>query len=246
MKTLVIANQKGGVGKTANLVHLAWAAAKKGKKVIVIDLDTQGNASDTLSRYIQSDQFRSSLLFQNNVALPVLPEDNNITVVMADLKLADLPRQNAKEAFENFQKNIDILGKSGFDLCLIDTPPSLGVVMAFALKVSDFIVSPIEMETYSAKGVGLLLQTIGNLGKMPNFLGLLPSKLDRRNPRQKREYEKLKGKQGVLDFPITLRTSIGDALAEKCPVWEIKKTSARQAAKEVQLLANNIFMKMGI
>ena len=143
------------------------------------------------------------------------------------------------------------LAQQGFDVCLIDTAPGLGVALVASLYVADFVLSPIELEAYSIQGIKMMLTTIHNVRKEHTklkFLGMVASKVDARNPRHVRHQTELQGAypQLMIPAPIGLRSSIADALASGIPVWKIRKTAARKATQEVRALASHVFEKMEI
>lgn len=248
MKTIVIANQKGGVGKTSTLVHLAFDFAERGLKVAVIDLDTQGNASFTLA--VHKSEIASSALFGDLSKFDLAPIDN-IALIGADGRLADLEKLDLQEAASAFRGSIAAIEAHGFDVCLIDTAPSLGNAMASALLAADFVASPIELEAYALQGIQKMNATIAAIRKANTklqFLGMIPSKVDGRNPRHTRHLAELTAAYPslIMPTPIGYRSSIADALASHCPVWEIRKTSARVAAKEVRAMTQYIHDKMEI
>jgi len=151
----------------------------------------------------------------------------------------------------SFTHNVKALAKCGFDVCLIDTAPSLGVSMAAALYAADYVLSPIELEAYSIQGIKKMVMAIANVRKANpglKFLGMVPSKIDGRNPRHGRHLQELANAYPQLMIPagIGLRSSIADALASGVPVWKIRKTAARKAAQEVRALAAHVFEKMEI
>lgn len=248
MKTLVIANQKGGVGKTSTLVHLAFDFAERGLKVAVIDLDTQGNASFTLA--VHKSGIAASSLFGAVTQFDLAPIDN-IALIEADPRLADLEKLDLGEAAEAFSEAVSIIENRGFDVCLIDTAPSLGIAMASALLAADFVASPIELEAYALQGITKMNATITAIRRKNTklqFLGMIPSKVDGRNPRHTATLADLQAAYPalILPTPIGYRSSIADALASHCPVWEIRKTSARAATKEVRAMTQHIHDKMEI
>lgn len=248
MKILVVANQKGGVGKTANIIHLAFYLAEQGKKVLFVDLDTQANATYTLDKYKDQGQQKASHLFMTTFDSNNIIAEQNIYLMPGDSSLADLEKQDLSLAAKNFRDNIASL-EDKFDYCLIDTAPSLGVRMTSALVVSHFVVSPIELETYSIQGIKLMLTTIKQVKKFNpniNFLGMVASKVDRRNPRHVKHLEELITAYPDLILPQTigLRSSVADAIAQGVPVWKIRKTAARVAAKEIKSFSEHIVRKM--
>lgn len=247
MKTLVTANQKGGVGKTSTLVHLAFDAVDRGLKVVIIDLDTQANASYTMQRY--SSGVTASQLFSGNPVALVAPDEAGIALIDSDANLANLERADTNRANRNFLQAVQQIAGGGFDLCLIDTAPSLGAGLAAALTAADYVLSPIELEAYSIMGIQKILKAISNV-KLVNshirFLGMVPSKFDRRNKRHETYLAELTKAYPNMLIPtrIGLRSSIADALAAGVPVWKIRKTAARVAAREMRALAEYVFKKM--
>lgn len=253
MKTVVVSNQKGGVGKTATIVHLAFDFEERGCRVAVIDLDTQANASYSLNQY--DTGLASSTLFSSGGAMIVkqhfneLPQGPGLYLIGADSALANMEKYTLETAGVALRESVSALRDVGFDIVLIDTAPSLGISMASALMCGDFVLSPIQLEAYSMQGIKKMFLTIGNIRKVnPGlvFLGMMPSMVDSRNPRHKRHLIELEAAYPELMIPaqIGLRSSIADALASQVPVWKIRKTTARAAAKEVRNLAGFIFEKI--
>lgn len=253
-KTMVVAQQKGGVGKTASLVHIAFDFYERGLRVAVIDLDTQANASFSLSEYASG--YLASHLFDEDgdtlrSAFSELPEGPLLCLIESDPALADMEKRSLTEAATRFKENIEALADSGFDVVLIDTAPALGVSLAAALYAADSVLSPIELEAYSIQGIKKMLTTIANVRKQNTklkFLGMVPSKVDARNPRHVRHQAELTAAYPQLMIPasVGLRSSIADALASRMPVWKIKKTAARKASMEVRALAAYVYEKMEI
>lgn len=256
MKVVVVAQQKGGVGKTSSVVHLAFDFLERGLRVAVIDLDTQANASFTLGNY--KVDARASGFF-GPVPADGWPaaagtsdqEQPRLVLIEADPELANavfLPLDSAKK---NLKANLNALAGEGFDVCLIDTAPGLGVALVAALYAADCVLSPIELEAYSIQGIKMMLTTIMNVRKentQLQFLGMVPSKVDARNPRHVRHQVELQQAYPSLMAPasIGLRSSIADALASGVPVWKIRKTAARKATQELRELAQYVFEKMEI
>jgi chromosome partitioning protein len=252
MKTLVTAIQKGGQGKTFATCHLAFDFQERGLRVAVIDLDTQANASFTLSDH-QSGYVASQLFSGDTDDLRHWfgrRENNGIALIAADSSLANLDKMELSQAAASMRASIAALGDF-FDVCLIDTAPSLGVAMTAAVLSADYMLSPIEMEAYSLQGMKKMVSVIGNLRKMNpklRFLGMVPNKVDARKPRHVANLATLQQAypQLVLPFSVGARDSIAEALGEQMPVWKIKKTAARKATQEVRALANYVFTKMEI
>lgn len=254
MKTLVVAQQKGGVGKTASLVHLAFDFLERGLRVAVIDLDTQGNASFTLKEFA-SGYLASQMFDKNGNHLRQwfgdLSDEPALCLIESDAVLADMEKRSLTDAAAVFNENLQALSDCGFDVVLIDTAPALGISLVAALYSADCVLSPIELEAYSVQGIKKMLTTIANVRKRNTklkFLGMVPSKVDARNPRHVRHQAELQAAYPQLMIPtsIGLRSSIADALATGVPVWKIKKTAARKATQEIRALAAYVFEKIEI
>jgi chromosome partitioning protein len=258
MNTLTVANQKGGVGKTSIVFHLALYFAKVGKRCLVLDLDQQANASYSLKKYdgIEIAPFTSCDLlsgsianverldFTQNQSASVPPPGPYIAVATPDL--IEIESRDLREVSRTFLTNKAIINthaKPGFDYILIDTAPSMAVKMAAALMISDYVLSPIELETFAVNGLSTMLMTITNMqaaNKNLKFLGLVPNKL--RHERQYNSLQALKNAYAdyVIPCPIGERDSISDAVSNGIPVWRIQKTAARKAAKEVMALGQYV------
>ncbi|WP_066335841.1 ParA family protein [Azohydromonas lata] len=254
MKTIVIAIQKGGQGKTFATCHLAQDFTEKRKlRVAVVDLDAQGDASFTLEAH--DSGYAASRLFTDSadaVRAHFSARDNSgLTLIHADPALIDIEQPlTAEEACGALKASMAVLAEF-FDVCLIDTPPALGVRMTAAIMSADFMLSPIEMEAYSVRGMSKMFAVMNNLlERNPHlqFLGMLPNKVEKRKPRHQANLASLRESYPDLVMPVKvgLRDSIGDALEAGVPVWRIEKTAARDAIKEVRQFADYVFEKMEI
>lgn len=249
MKTLVVANQKGGVGKTTLLVHMAHYAAEAGNRVLVIDLDPQGNTTSSLEAFASGTC--SSALFVPELIRLKAEVATRITLIGADSALLNVDRANL-DATRTFVDQIRHLADSAqFDLCLIDTAPALGLRMVAAVTAANYVISPIELEAYSTDGIASMLKTLYGIRQKLNpglqFLGMLPSRVNPHSPAQKANLiDLLKSHSDlVVRKVITQRTSTGESATAKKPVWAIRKTSARDAGREMKAVLAHIFEKMG-
>lgn len=247
MKTVVIANGKGGVGKTADAAHIAFHAAEAGYKTLVIDLDT-GNLSKTMRQH--RIEVPASALFLDQ--RPAIPQGNgSISLVHADRLLANVIYMPAERAFTNYPANLREFEAHGFDLCVVDTPANIGIATITALQSADAVISPIEMEDYSIEGIKDMMRVIvGAKQRNPKlrFLGIVPNRVDRRNPRQIKHLAEVQAAHAKLLAPVVvgLRASIAEALAAGEPVWKSKKTTARAAGAEMHALGQHVLHMMGI
>ncbi|WP_341728696.1 ParA family protein [Brooklawnia sp.] len=166
-RTIVIVNQKGGVGKTTTAVNVASALARGGLKVLMMDLDPQGNASTALGINHQPGIAGTyEVLLQHAKIADVQqpsPESENLVVVPATIDLAgaeiELVPQVARE--QRLRKAVSAhLADSAVDYVIFDCPPSLGLLTLNALVAANEILMPIQCEYYALEGVGHLLRTI--------------------------------------------------------------------------------------
>lgn len=175
IKTIAIANQKGGVGKTTTVVNLAACMAEKGVKVLLIDMDAQGNAT-TGCGIRKKDIQKSSydLLTDENVKLSDLviktPYHNlwivpsTMDLAGAELELAEA--QGRAKRLENALKTAET--ENLFDFILIDCPPSLGLVTINALTAADTVLIPIQCEFFALEGLSQLTNTVKQVKKVYN------------------------------------------------------------------------------
>lgn len=244
MKTVAVANQKGGVGKTAVACHLAFHLRDAGHRVLFVDLDPQGNASTTLQG--STSPVHASALFADD-ALTLEPKDG-ITLISADLALADLERSDPS-VISHFRAQIQALGDR-YDFAVIDTAPTLGLRMTAALIAANFVLCPIELESYSIQGITRMLQTIFGVRERYNpglvFLGMLPNRFNAHSNAQKSNLDELLNSYAHLMIAARIgnRSSISEALGAGVPVWEIPKTAAREAGKEMKLAFDLVTQKM--
>lgn len=254
MKIGVVAQQKGGDGKTSSIVHLAFDFLERDLRIGVLDLDPQKNSSSSLRQFASG--YTASKLFEPNstdnlhAALGGLPEGPLVCLIEADDEMADVNTLKFSQIAEHFKANIEAMAQH-LDVLLIDTAPSLNVSLRAALNIADCVLSPIQMQKYSIDGIRKLLTVIGNMQKRNpklQFLGMLPNMVDGRDPMQMRNLAALKAKYPQLMIPVEIhrRGSIADAMATGIPVWKIKKTTARPAAQEVRAVAAYVHEKMEI
>ena len=170
-KIISIANQKGGVGKTTTAVNLSTILAKKGKRVILIDADPQGNATsglgldkeveNSLYEVLTSEVDIISTLQDTCVkTLKICP--SNMNLAGAEVELVSMMSRE-----QRLKEKLDVI-KDGVDFIIIDCPPSLGLITLNAFTASDSVLIPVQCEYYALEGLGQLINTINLVKKHLN------------------------------------------------------------------------------
>jgi len=258
MKTLAVEIQKGGEGKTFVVCNLAFDAYERNLRVVVIDADTQGNASYTLNAY-RSGYVASDVFTDDPKTLRAWFSEHpheGLALIEADHELVHLAKLRFTDAAKKLAANLDALGEF-FDVCLIDTPPALGVAMTASALAADFVLSPVRLEPYSMQGMVNMVKVIANLRREKpslRWLGMVPNMVMLGKERHAENLAELKRAYPnyVLPVSIGLRDSCAEGLGSHLPVWEVrneagqKKSAARQAAREVRSLADYVFKAMEI
>jgi len=165
MKIVAVANQKGGVGKTTTAVNLGCALAERGQRILIVDLDPQGNATSSLGmQELEGESLYESLLGGASIVERIFPTRlERLFLVPADLDLAgaevEIARMN--DHLTRLKQTLSILrSDQTFDFILLDCPPSLGILMTNALAAADEILTPIQCEYFALEGLVKIVRVV--------------------------------------------------------------------------------------
>jgi len=163
-KTISIANQKGGVGKTTTAINLSAALAELGKKVLLIDADPQANASSGLGVDIRKLEFTIYECLIDNVPVDQAIIDTgikNLSILPSHIDLvgAEIELLNVEEREHVMQKMLNPV-RNEYDFIFIDCSPSLGLITVNSLTASDSVIIPVQSEYFALEGISKLLNTI--------------------------------------------------------------------------------------
>jgi len=222
MATIIaVANQKGGVGKTTTTANLGAALALRGKRVLLVDLDPQGNLTSAFGLEKEIQQTVAESLLDRRVPLPVMRVVNGssegdlftqpMAVVPAAVGLASAEAQLMNKLGRELRLRDQLLAvEHSYDFVLIDTPPALGVLTINALVAASKVIIPTEARFFSLQGLQMLEESIEEilyLNPRLEVLGILLSKMDRRLKEERQVASYLRQRWGVRVFGTEVGTN---------------------------------------
>ncbi|MCA9491246.1 MAG: ParA family protein [Myxococcales bacterium] len=238
-RVVAISNQKGGVGKTTTTINLAAALAARGQRVLVVDLDPQGNATSGLG-YPRTEIGRGTydllldLCDVESVLLPTEHDGLHVLPANRDLVGAELDLIDVDQRERRLRKILGTI-REQYDEILVDCPPSLGLLTINALVASDGVLMPLQAEYYAMEGLGELLRTIAAVRKSLNpdlqREGIVVTMTDARNNlcrEVERQARTLFG-DGVFQTVIPRNVRLGEAPSHGKPIvqYDPRSTGAK-------------------
>lgn len=246
-KTVAVLNQKGGVGKTTTAINTGAYLASRGKKVLLVDLDPQANATSGLGLDKQAlEQTMYDVLFGKAEAASITKDTNidGLNILPANANLAAAEVDLAAEAGRE-QKLKTALHNLDYDFILIDCPPALGLLSINALTAADEVLIPVQAEYYALEGLGQLLDVIqrvrGGLNPNLSLLGIVVTMHDARTSLSDQVVQELKKHFGdkVLNTVIPRNVRLAEAPSHGKAIMEHDRWSKgarayKQLAKELE------------
>jgi chromosome partitioning protein len=255
-KIIAVVNQKGGVGKTTTTINLGAALAEHGRKVLLVDLDPQGNASTGLGIDPEAREFTSYELLTAEVDLNQVilsTSAANLSIVPATIDLSSAEIDLATAGRRSFLLH-DALRRSemneyGFDFILVDCPPSLSLLTVNAMVAAHSVLVPLQSEFFALEGLSQLMLTVREVRQTANpdlrIEGIVLTMYDARNNLSQQVENDARENLGELVFEtiIPRNVRISEAPSFSVPVLKYDDTSKgalayRQLATEI--LGNNV------
>ncbi len=236
LRILVIANQKGGVGKTTTAINLGTALAAVGEKVLLVDSDPQGNASTGLGigRALRKNTLYDVLMGEKSILDAVVrTELQGLDVVPADPDLSGIELELGQQARRSFKLRdaIEPLRAQGhYTYVLIDCPPSLNLLTVNAMAAADAALVPLQCEFFALEGLTQLMRTVelvrGSLNPSLEIQGVVLTMYDKRNSLSEQVAQDVRGHFGPAVYntviPRNVRVSEAPSFGKPALVYDLK------------------------
>ncbi len=252
-RVIVVANQKGGVGKTTTSINLGACLAKMGKKVLLIDTDSQGNLATGLGISAPSGRTIYEVMIGRLPIEDVVmkTEWENLSVIPSDVNLAAAELELVSEIYRETILKRKLGGLRGqYDYVILDSPPSLGLLTINNFSASNSVIIPLQCEYYALEGLSKLLDTIklvmDNINPDLTIDGVLMTMFDARTRLSKRMVEEVRKAMGSLVFETIIPRTIKLAEAPDVGKPIIYYMPYHKGAKAYCLLAEELVHRLGV
>lgn len=257
MLKIACVNQKGGTGKTTSVLHLSYILAKRGLKVLAIDLDPQASLTSSfgldpdsiekgMDDVLESYTRKGERVKVTDISTTVKLGDSEITLAPSN---AFLERLNVTLLNALARESVLLSALNdvdGFDVVLIDCQPTLSILTLNALVAADYILIPVETRGLSVQGLLLLFDTIEQVKEKLNrnlqILGILPVRYQQRLKAAKKNLERLNGFSDVIKVypPVPESAAFEEMIENRKTLYELESGTAKRALKVYELLAKDI------
>ncbi len=255
-RIIACANLKGGEGKTTVARHVAYHAASRGLRTLAVDLDPQGNLTDSLLPDIANGTFTCSAeLFDTQFKtseLRLAESDTNLWLLPADARLdalAEIPGDRAS-FINRVRKNLRDV--AGFDVIVVDTPTNAPICYLSGLAAADGAVSPVQMDAYGISGAVRLTQAIQRVRSHYNprlvHIGFVVNRFNSRAASHGELLTQFRAKRlRLLSSVLRERVAVQDALGRRMPVWRGPRGRVNaRAAREMRAMCAEVLAGVGL
>lgn len=240
MKTIALAVQKGGTGKTTTVFNLAGVLANKGKRVLLVDVDPQANLTTDTGITVDPGKDLASVFGDDKTGTATITDIVKPYVKGIDIAPGSIDLAGSEMLITNRKGRENILRKAllpvsdSYDFCLIDTPPSLGLLTINALAAADTVLVPIQPAAHDLQSLQLFLDTIQNMKNINpslSLLGVILNRYDKRLQLHKQAAEELRAAGLPLVEPfITQSVRITESTGENIPLIQYDPRNVNNAA----------------
>lgn len=236
MKIITIYNHKGGIGKTVTAANFAYNLVAAGKRVLIVDLDPQGNLSSFFRRYdLNKPSVTEVLVLERPISRCIVRTNyKGLDILPSNLRLRKV--RDVEGVEKNFLKSLKEQAKH-YDYCIVDCPPSVDVLMKIAVRIADDILVPLKPDRFSSDGLGSVLDLIREYGKQLVTVGCLFTQFYRQR-------DALKAIRGVMETNTVL---VYENVIRRCAAVDhsiqVRKPLARCASRSTAALDYADFTK---
>lgn len=248
MKTISILNHKGGVGKTTSAANVGAYFASKGYKTLLVDIDSQCNLTQHFGFYNPQKSIYNAFVDKENGKLPLIQVNEKLFLVPASREFEKMNTELVgRMSWESVLKRLLSPMEAMFDFCLIDCPPSLGLITQNALVASTYALIPIEAEFFSFNGIKSIvsaLNEIKHLGHKIDIVGVFMTKFDRRkviSKTIKSEVEEFFGNI-FIDHPVRENVSLTESQSDGKDIFSYAPES--KGAEDYRKISETILKRI--